>query len=390
LRAIDLYLLKRVAATTLALTAAGLTVLLLGRVNSLFALLASPHEAFTNVGQLMLYLVPHLLGTALPGAFFIGMLLTFNRLSLDSEIIALMASGWGLHKLLRPLFMSTVILVVALFILLGYIAPYARYAYRSVKYTVTQTTLAAAIREGTFVSAKGLTLYAQHVAFTGTDVLLKGVFIRNDEKDRSTVLTAHEGELVSLPDSAQFALLLRRGTIGVFEPDGRHTGSITFITYRWPVTVPGIEPFRSRGNDPRELTLSELWAARSAPPGKLSPEEVSAEWNMRLVMMASMPILPILAITLGMSNPRAPRRFAIAVGLVIVVVYFQLIGFSEAMVKRGILPPVIAFWSLFAILAAIAVWLYARGASARPARRSAARARRLEPAAVPARARSRR
>lgn len=362
LRAIDRYVLGRVLAMTLALTGAGLAVLLLGRAVGLFDILASPQNAFEHVGQMLLYLLPHLLGMALPGAFFFGILLTFNRLSRDSEIIVLMASGWGPHLLLRPVLVLTAILLILVTVILGFVAPYARYAYRSVKHTVVQTTLVGAVREGTFVHADDLTFFAEHVGFEDSQTSLSNVFLRRDQGGESIVVTARRGWLVESPDGARPVLLLHDGEVTRFKPGGQSAGRTTFQAFRWPVAMSGAESYRRRGLDQRELTLPELWAARADPPIKPSPSEISAEWNMRLVMIASIPILPLMAISLGLCNPRRPRGWGIALGLVVVVLYFQVIGFGEALVKRAILPPSVALWVPFAIFAGLAAWLFYRAA----------------------------
>jgi lipopolysaccharide export LptBFGC system permease protein LptF len=115
--------------------------------------------------------------------------------------------------------------------------------------------------------------------------------------------------------------------------------------------------------------LPELWAARADPPVKPSPPEISAEWNMRLVMILSFPILPLLAISLGLRDPRQNRYYGIVMGLAVVVLYFQAIGFGEALVKRAIFPASVSLWLPFAVLASFAIWHFRRVVSAWPSRR---------------------
>ena len=65
-----------------------------------------------------------------------------------------------------------------------------------------------------------------------------------------------------------------------------------------------MEGYGPRGRDQRELTIVELWSARSNPRGKPSPAEISAELNTRLVMIASLPMLPFIGMSLGLRQPR--------------------------------------------------------------------------------------
>lgn len=353
---------------TLALTGTGLAVLLLGRAVGLFEIVAGPQDAFKHIGQMLLYLLPHLLGIALPAAFFFGVLLTINRLTRDSEIVVLMASGWGPYQLMRPVLLVTGVLLVVVAIVLGFVTPHARYAYRTVKHTVAQTTLVAAVREGTFIHAGNVTLLADQVRVQDDHIRLSNIFIRHDQGERSSVITARTGWLVQVPGNARPSLLLRDGEATLFDSDGRGAGRVAFGEFRWPLDVPGLESYRRRGLDPRELTLPELWRALVDPPEKPSPAEISAEWNMRLVMIASLPVLPFAAMSLGLGSPRRVRRYSIAIGLVVVIVYFQLIGFGEQMVKRSILPASLALWAPFGVFVMLAAGLFCRTILGLPSR----------------------
>jgi lipopolysaccharide export system permease protein len=216
-----------------------------------------------------------------------------------------------------------------------------------VKHTVTEATLAAAIREGTFVHAGDITLLADHVTVRDEQIRLSNVFVRQDEGDRSSVISAHTALLLQLPDDTQPTLLLRDGEATLFDAEGRQTGRAAFREARWPLDIPGLQRYPRRGLDARELTLPELWRALIDPPEKPTPPEVSAEWNMRLVMIASLPVLPLAAMSLGLGSPRQARRYGIAIGFALVILYFQAIGFGEQMVKRSILPASVALWAPF-------------------------------------------
>ena len=102
LKLVDLYLLRKIIATSLVMTGVGLAVLLLERVLRLFGLVANPNKAFSFVGQMLVLLTPHYLSVALPAAFFFGVLLTFLRLRQDNELVVLSSVGQGLHRLIAP------------------------------------------------------------------------------------------------------------------------------------------------------------------------------------------------------------------------------------------------------------------------------------------------
>ena len=63
------------------------------------------------------------------------------------------------------------------------------------------------------------------------------------------------------------------------------------------------EDFRPRGEDEREMTLLELWAASRNAPAHIDPE-ISAELNGRLVRILTLPLLPLMAIPLAIDRVR--------------------------------------------------------------------------------------
>jgi lipopolysaccharide export system permease protein len=371
--------MRRVLGLTVALTIAAMLVLLLGRLGGLFEMLAGPQGAFGNVGAMLLFLIPHLLGLALPVAFFFGVLLTFDRLSQDNEIIVLMASGWSLQRLLRPMLVLTVALLVIVTIILGFAAPYARYAYRSVKYTVTQATLLGSVREGTFAQVGDVTFYADQVEFHDTFVDLLDLFVVAVSESGKSVTTAPRGRLAESRDGARQVLILEDGQSTSFAPDGTSRGTFSFHQSIQPVEVPGLEGYGPRGRDQRELTIVELWSARSNPRGKPSPAEISAELNTRLVMIASLPMLPFIGMSLGLRQPRRSNYRGITGGLLLVIIYFQVIGFGEALTKREVLPAAVALWLPFAVFAGIALWLFWRASEIGASWRRMASARHTDP-----------
>ena len=86
------------------------------------------------------YLIPHYMGLALPVAFFLGILLTFSRLSREGELAAIYASGAGLPQLLRPILLASTALAITVALLVSLLQPYARYAYRAATYALTNAS----------------------------------------------------------------------------------------------------------------------------------------------------------------------------------------------------------------------------------------------------------
>src|SRR3546814_13601561 len=99
---ISRYILQRVLVYLFAMTGLALLALLLERMIRVMGIITNWEGGVALVARMMLNLVPHYLGMALPAAFFFGVLLTFNHINRNCALAALQASALGLLRLPPP------------------------------------------------------------------------------------------------------------------------------------------------------------------------------------------------------------------------------------------------------------------------------------------------
>jgi lipopolysaccharide export system permease protein len=153
LTVIDKYVLKQISMPLLASLAIGLLVLLAERLVRLLDVTLGKKNSFGVVFEMLAYLVPHYLGTAVPAALFLGLLFGFNKLSKNHEVDGMMAAGIGLHRLLRPALLLALLFSVASLIIFGWVQPHTRYAYRSVLFDVKNVDAFYLAEEGVFMQS---------------------------------------------------------------------------------------------------------------------------------------------------------------------------------------------------------------------------------------------
>jgi lipopolysaccharide export system permease protein len=354
---IDRYLIRQILLTCLVMTGVGLAILVLERLLQLFALVANPDQAFRYVGQMLVLLLPHYLSIALPAAFFFGVLLTFRRLQRDSELVVLSATGRSLGRLLAPALGLACVMTVLAALIVGWLAPHARYGYRALKAQVAEASLTAAVLGGTFIQAEGITFFAEQAEPAADGLRLAKVFVHQQEDDGQVVVTGEHGLLGQVGDDQIPVLILEQGLRAEIPQDGAPT-TLAFGNLSWPVIADEEASYRPRGRDQRELTLAELWTFPASATSKPDQGEIAAELHARLVLIATMPLLPVLAAPLALAGGPRRQRGGVVLGLLILVVYYEALSFGEQLAKRELLSPWLGLWLPFAALAAGSLWLF--------------------------------
>lgn len=357
MKTFDRYVLGKTVLPLAVAIGIALFALLLERMVRLLDLVVNKGGPFYLLLQMLANLIPHYLGIALPAAFFIGVLHAVMKMSSDSELDAMQAFGGGLQRLLVPIMGLAVTLMVLSAIIVGFLQPYTRYAYRALVYTVTHTAWDTALERGTFFTGFGnKTIVVDGISQGGRQ--LSGIFIHEETPPEGSITTtAQQGRIYRDRDDLRLILNLERG---VRVEAGRESGRsdvLTFDSFALPLDVVlDSTPFRGRGERERELTLFELWPLLRAPPEGMTEATIGAEIHDRLVRIATILVLPLFAIPLGLASRRRRRGIGMAIGIIVVVLYHHLLRFGASLATLDQVSPWIGLWLPFLLFAAASAW----------------------------------
>jgi lipopolysaccharide export system permease protein len=353
----DRYLLQLMAPPMAGALGVVLIALLLERILRLFTLLAASSARFELILDLVGNLVPHYLGLALPAAFFISVFLVIARLGDNNEVDALLASGVSIARLTVPFVAVGAVLTLFSVVLFGFIQPYGRYGYNFDLNKALNSGWDARVQPRTFIDpGHGITLSADRVDPTGRR--LEGVFLRRVlQPGIEEVITAGAGVLVPTQGGKQLTLSLTHAQQYRERPDREPVvGGFDNLTVEQSFDV-NAPPFRARGGAQRELTLVELRREmKTAPPE--ARREAASEFYARMVRSISLPLLPLLAIPLGMAAKRGRRGPGIVIAAVVLLLYQHSIQLGQGFADDGMATPFLAVWTPFALFAALCLWLF--------------------------------
>lgn len=334
-----------------------LVVLLVERMLRLMDLVLGVNGPLQVVFQILAYLVPQYIGLALPISLLLGVMLAFNKLGRDGELDAIHAAGVGIWQLQRPVLLLALLVMVVSLVINGYIRPFGRYAYQAMLHAVTNTAFQTFVRAGVFTHLDDRTFLIEGVRPDGAR--FARVFVFEREADgRQTAIAAQDGTFARTEADGPPILRLFGGVRMELRPTADTQGEaalaaltvLRFDELRTGLGAPDALMLRQRGVDERELTLTELWQRRHAPPPGVRSSDLIAEFNARLVRALAVPLLPFLGVTLAAGRTRSDRVLGIFGGLIVLMAFNQVVDFAKNLVEDGIAGPLLALWLPWALL----------------------------------------
>jgi len=323
-------------------------VLLMGRILKLVELVINKGVPAGEVARLFAYLLPSFLVITIPLAFLLGVLLGFGRLSADSEVIAMKASGTSLYGLLKPVLALAVLASIVTGYLTLYAGPAGNAAFRSQVFQIAAGRASAGFQPRIFNDEfDGLVLYVSEIHERSG--VLEGVFI-SDERVGSTpsVILARIGRVI--PDRSALTLTLRLedGTIHRRPADKEHDTYqvIDFTTYDINLSLGQQVPDTpQRRKKESELTNLELQEAREQAQDGEARNKLIVEWHRRLILPTAPLLFALVGVPLGIRSQRSGRGGGFAIGLVVFLLYYLMLSFAETLAEKTGLNPIPVMWA---------------------------------------------
>ncbi|MEO8618139.1 MAG: LPS export ABC transporter permease LptF [Sphingomicrobium sp.] len=355
---IDRYLARTIAVPLIGTLILAAMLLILEKMLRLFDFVVNAGGPLSVVWRMLANLLPEYFSLGIPIGLMLGILLAFRKLALSSELDALRGIGIGFGRLLKVPYFYAFALTILNIAIVGWVEPYSRYRYEGLRFDLRSGALGAAIKVGEFNNlGKRLTLRIDRSENDGTR--LSGIFVAVDDKAGTQIsATAEHGQFLATDDPETIIFRLQNGRLVQESSKFPVPRTLSFNSYDLPISVPAGDRFRSRGNDKDELTLIEvLDHARHGPTAK-DRTEAAANFHFRLVEIAMMLMLPLLAVALAVPPKRSSSSLGIFLSIVMVVTYHKINQYAEQMGSQGKFEPAIALWLPFLFFTILIGWMY--------------------------------
>lgn len=345
-RILDRYIFREVALTWLAVTAVLQFILVTQQFAKLLGEVAKdalPKEAFLQVIGLTAI---QYLTVLIPIGLFLSIMLALGRLYRDSEMPAMMACRVGPMSIYRPLSWLIVPLVLGVGWLSMNTGPDALSEIERIGTEARRQADLAAIEPGKFAfgGSQDAVVYAEKVIAPG---VVENVFVqRRNDAGVVEVVVAQQGEQRDTDDPNTRYFVLHRGRRYDGIPGTNGFRVMEFAEHGIPYHLPGesAPDLKPRAMQTLDLLLSD------------APEEV-AELHFRLGIPIATLVLAIFAVPLSRSAPRAGRYGRLAVGLLVFIIYFNLMSAGKAWLEQGTVPANVGIWWVHGLMMSLALVL---------------------------------
>ena len=302
---------------------------------------------------LMAYRLPAYLELILPLGLFIGILLAYGRLYVDSEMIVLSACGMSEARLIVYTLISSslVALIVAVFSL--YLGPEGVRASEELLAEQRNRTDFETLKPARFHeldSGRGVS-YAK--SMSADKQQLNQVFIAELAKENSnsdpTILVAESGQTVVNTQYDQKFLLLKNGRRYIGRPGDANYEIVEFDEYSQILPEQDYDIASKKATD--ALTTLKLMEEKT--------DQANAALQWRLSLPVLVLILGFMAVPLSRTEPRKGRYGKMIPAILLYIIYLVVANGARGLIEEGKAPFPAFLWFVHGCSFVVSLFLFA-------------------------------
>ena len=341
------YLTRQVMISMLAVSGILLMVFMSGRFIKYLAEAAAGELSGDVLFQIMAYRFPGFLELILPLGFFIGILLAYGRMYLESEMTVLFACGISERQVLGQTLVASTLVMLIVGTMSLFVSPWGMKQVERIFNEQRKATEFEMLAPGRFqaLGSGGRVTYSE--ALSDDRQELRGVFIADfsNPDQGPTLISADKGSQLLDETTGSRFLVLQNGTRFSGTPGLLDYDAVEFEAYGLKVQGgAGRDRILDEGVSTRELLLS-------------SDPEHRAMLHWRFSLPLIVPIVTLLAVRLSRVNPRQGRFFHLLPAMLLYILYLGLLIVARDALEDGKIPEWLGLFWVHGIFLGLGLWL---------------------------------
>lgn len=316
--------------------------------------LAQAAQGMLDPGSLFMIMgvrLPGFLQLILPLGLFLGILLAYGRLYLDSEMTVLAATGMSQQRLLAYTLAPALLVALVVAWLSLWLAPQGITQMQLLLNKQDAMTEFDTLAPGRFQSMRDGSRVTYTETLANERTQLGGVFIsdknppRNGKEGGVSLLVATSGEQQIHADGSRY-LILKDGYRYDGTPGQADYRAIKYDTYGVLLPKPEVS---SEIDDRDAIPTSELLASDEL---RMKSE---LQWRFSIPLLVF--VVTVLAVPLSRVNPRQGRFLKLLPAVLLYMTYLALLIAGRGMLDKGKIPLALGLWWIHALFLAIGLLL---------------------------------
>ncbi len=294
------------------------------------------------VVRLFLYYLPKMAATAIPMSCLLAALLGFNKLSTNSELVALKSSGISFTRIIKPVIIMAFFVSMGAFFINETLVPVSERAAANVMAYEVFKQSPPVFRDKVFLKEESGGELKRVIYVNRIDV--------KDGKMRDVVVQEFESGLLRRLVSAEKgqwidgSWWLEKGKVFEITKDNDVSLLFKFDKQALQLDLNPEEAVRT-ARTPDEMTLSELLREIGMMKQKgMDISKLVMILNLRFSVPWACLVLAIVGAAVGSRPQRSSSGMGLGLSVIIVFVYYVILSFTQSLGDAGYLHPVFAAW----------------------------------------------
>ncbi len=298
----------------------------------------------SSVTQLILLRIVISFEVLLPTTLFFSIVIALGRLYRNSEMVAMFACGISMARVIRSVFIVSIIGALIVACLSFFIRPWAWNQFFRIKTEAESTFDLTRMKGGNFYKTGERVIFANEVDQQQNQA--SHVFIQTQKADSLQIIFADQVRQYKDKKTNAPVLEFQNGHLYEFSSSSEQNLILDFENAAMPL--------QPNNTIERKYRIKAL-ATKALLHSKNLEEIAELQW--RLTAPLSIILLALLAIPLSRSSPRQGKYINIPIALVIFAVYYNFCVLAKKWVEKGVIDIIPGIWWAQLLLGALVVIL---------------------------------
>lgn len=293
-----------------------------------------------SVTKIFFLALPSIVVLTFPMSTLLGTLMTFGKLSGNSEIIVMRAGGQKFLRLALPVYILAFFIAIGTTMFNEYVVPKANYEYQRILREEIK-------REALPKNQYNLVLKQVEKGEMRALLYAKQYDSEKKELSRITIQEFEKGEVVRVENAENATWdgqqwVMHTGTIFDIAENEGVKRTMKFVDQKMPLLLAPAEVAKRKLDD-EEMTVRELRAEIAAYKASgANTASLEMELYKRFTIPFASFLFALIGACLGLQPQRSSSSRGFGISVLIIFIYYGVMTFTQALGNGGALPPIIA------------------------------------------------